>query len=170
MFFLILNAFATAQSLIQDSCKKAAAKNSNINYNFCVKSLEENPQSKTARTLDGLVKPSTKSALSKTTSMKGIVDKILKDNKYEKYSEKPLRDCLELYSDAKNSLTEALTIVKSRDYKTANVVLSAAMGAPPSCEIGFKEGKKPLKSPFTKDNDVLFQMILIPLAFTDMLK
>lgn len=170
MFFLILNAFATAQSLIQDSCKKAAAKNSNINYNFCVKSLEENPQSKTARTLDGLVIQSTKSALSKTTSMKGIVDKILKDNKYEKYSEKPLRDCLELYSDAKNSLTEALTIVKSRDYKTANVVLSAAMGAPPSCEIGFKEGKKPLKSPFTKDNDVLFQMILIPLAFTDMLK
>lgn len=170
MFFLILNAFATAQSLIQDSCKKAAAKNSNINYNFCVKSLEENPQSKTARTLDGLVIPSTKSALSKTTSMKGIVDKILKDNKYEKYSEKPLRDCLELYSDAKNSLTEALSIVKSRDYKTANVVLSAAMGAPPSCEIGFKEGKKTLKSPFTKDNDVLFQMILIPLAFTDMLK
>ncbi|CAL9241548.1 unnamed protein product [Arabidopsis halleri] len=170
MFFLLLNVFAMAQSLIRDSCKKAAYQNPKIHYNFCVKSLEENPQSKTARSLDRLVMSSTKNAVSKTTSMKGIVDKILKENRYEKYSEKPLRDCLELYSDATNSLTEALTIIKSRDYKTANVVISAAVGAPPSCEIGFKEGKEPLKSPFTKDNDVLFQMILIPLAFTNMLK
>ncbi|XP_010495791.1 PREDICTED: putative invertase inhibitor [Camelina sativa] len=170
MFFLLLNEFASAKSLIRDSCEKAADKNSNINYDFCVKSLEENPQSKTARSLDGLVMSSTKSALSKTSSMKETVSKILKENKYEKYSEKPLRDCHELYSDAKNSLTEALRIAKSGDYKTANVDLSAAMGAPPSCEVGFKEGKKPLKSPFTKDNNVLFQMILIPLAFTSMLK
>ncbi|EOA14556.1 hypothetical protein CARUB_v10027794mg [Capsella rubella] len=170
MFFLLLNAFATEPSLIQDSCKKALDKNSDINYDFCVNSLEENPRSKTARSLDGLVMPSTKNALSKTTSMKETVQKILKENKYEKYSEKPLRDCLELYSDAKRSLTEALKFAKSRDYKTANVDISAAMGVPTSCEIGFKESKKPMKSPFTKDNDVLYQMILIPLAFTNMLK
>jgi len=81
-----------------------------------------------------------------------------------------LNGFLELYLYSTNSLTEALTIIKSRDYKTPSVVISAAMGAPPSCEIGFKEGKKSLKSPFTKDNDVLFQMILIPFAFTNMLK
>ncbi|VVB08205.1 unnamed protein product [Arabis nemorensis] len=170
MFFLLLNGFATAQSLIQDSCKKAANLSRNFNYDFCVKSLEGNPQCKTAESLDGLVLPSTNMAVLKITSLKGIAEKIIKEKRYEKDSEKPFRDCLELYSDAQNSLKEALMIVKSHDYKSANVVISAAMGAPTSCETGFKEKKRYQKSPFTKDNDVLFQMILIPLAFTNMLK
>lgn len=94
-------------------------------------------------------------------SMKGIVEKIFKENKYDKDSEKPLRDCLELYSEAKDILTEALTIIKSRDYKIANVVLSAAKSASINCQEGFKEGIEHLKSPFTKDNDALFQSLQI---------
>ncbi|VVB08202.1 unnamed protein product [Arabis nemorensis] len=170
MFFLLLNNFATAQTLIRDSCKKAAAENPKFKYDFCVKSLEGSPQSKTAKTLDGLVMASTANAASKTASLKGIVDKILKEKKYNKESELPLRDCLQLYSDATDSLNEALTSVKSRDYKTANMVLSAAMNAPTTCETRFKERKTPQKSPVTKDNDVLYQMISIPLAFTNMPK
>lgn len=170
MFFLLLSGFATGQTLIRDSCKTAAAKDPKFKYDFCVKSLEANPQSKTAKTLDGLVMASTKNAASKTASLKGIVDKILKGKKYDTASEMPLRDCLQLYSDATDSLNEALTSVKSRDYKTANVVLSAAMNAPTTCETGFKERKKPQKSPVTNDNNVLYQMILIPLAFTNMPK
>lgn len=169
MFFLLLNGIESAQSLIRDSCKKAADKNNNFKYDFCVKSLEGNPQSKTATSLDGLVMASTKSAMLKTSNLKDNAAKILKEKKYENDSLKPLRDCLEIYSDAKDSLTEALMIIRSRDYKTVNVVLSAAMGAPSTCETGFKERKPPQKSPFTKENHVLFQMILIPLAFTNLL-
>lgn len=47
--------------------------------------------------------------------------------------------------------------------------MSAAIDAPGTCETGFTERKKPQKSPFTKGNDVLFQMVQIPLAFTNML-
>ncbi|VVB08204.1 unnamed protein product [Arabis nemorensis] len=102
------------------------------------------------------------------TSLKGIVDNIIKSKSYDKGSEIPLQDCLELYSDGTDSLNEALMNVKSRDYGSAKVNLGAALDAPDTCETGFKEGKQ-LKSPLTNDNNVLFQKILIPLAFTNML-
>ncbi|CAN6847859.1 unnamed protein product [Brassica oleracea] len=170
MFFLLVNGFATAQNLIQDSCKKAAASNPKIKLDFCIKTLEGNPQSKAAKSLADLVMASTKNAATKTTSLKVMADKILKGKKFAKDSEMPLRDCLELYTDATASLNEAMTSVKSRKNKTAKVGMSAAMDAPSTCETGFKERKTPQKSPFTKDNDVLTQTISICLALTTMLK
>ncbi|KAG2283155.1 hypothetical protein Bca52824_054375 [Brassica carinata] len=160
MFFLLVNGFATAQNLIQDSCKKAAASNPKIKLDFCIKTLEGNPQSKAAKSLADLVMASTKNAATKTTSLKAMADKILKGKKFAKDSEMPLRDCLELYTDATASLNEAMT----------SVGMSAAMDAPSTCETGFKERKTPQKSPFTKDNDVLTQTISICLALTTMLK
>ncbi|CAL9241550.1 unnamed protein product [Arabidopsis halleri] len=167
-FFLLLNGFATAQTLIRNSCKKAAATSPKFKYNLCVTSLETNPQAKTAKDLAGLVMASTKNAVTKATSLKGTVDKILKGKNFNKMSEMPLRDCLQLYTDAIDSLNEASAGVKSRNYPTVKTVLSAAMDAPSTCETGFKERKAP--SPVTKENDNLYQMILIPLAFTNMLK
>ncbi|CAH8328531.1 unnamed protein product [Eruca vesicaria subsp. sativa] len=170
MFFLFINGFATAQNLIQDSCKKAAASNPKIKLDFCVKTLEGNPQSKTAKSLVDLVMASTKDVATKTTSLEATADKILKEKKFAKDSEMPLRDCLELYTDATASLNEAMASVKSRNYKTAKVGMSAAMDAPSTCETGFKERKTPQKSPFTKDNDVLSQTLSVTLALTTMLK
>ncbi|KAG5383497.1 hypothetical protein IGI04_034967 [Brassica rapa subsp. trilocularis] len=62
MFFLFLICFTTAQTLIQDSCKKAAAKDPLFKYDFCVKSLETDPHSKAATNLKGLLIASTKNA------------------------------------------------------------------------------------------------------------
>ncbi|CAF1919550.1 hypothetical protein Bca4012_051834 [Brassica carinata] len=167
LFFLFLNCFATAQTLIRDSCKTAAAKDPTLKYDFCVQSLEQDPQSKTATSLKGLVLASTTNAESKTTNVKGIVETILKSKTYPPGTEPALRTCVELYDDANNSLNEALMNVKSGDYKSANVDLSAALDEPGTCEDGFKE--KHAKSPVTNENNVLFQKILIPLAFTNML-
>ncbi|CDY67242.1 hypothetical protein HID58_006850 [Brassica napus] len=146
MFFLLLNCFAAAQTLIRDSCKTAAAKDPNLKYDFCVQSLEQDPQSKTATR---------------------IVEIILKSKKYQPGTEPALRTCVELYDDANDSLKEALMNVKSDDYRSANVHLSAALDEPNTCEDGFKE--KHTKSPVTNENNILFQKILIPLAFTNML-
>ncbi|CAF2041767.1 unnamed protein product [Brassica napus] len=66
MFFLFLICFTTAQTLIQDSCKKAAAKDPLFKYDFCVKSLETDPHSKAATNLKGLLIASTKNAESNT--------------------------------------------------------------------------------------------------------
>ncbi|KAF8117168.1 hypothetical protein N665_0012s0172 [Sinapis alba] len=167
MFFLLLNCFATAQTLIRDSCKTAAAKDPNLKYDFCVQSLEQDPQSKTATSLAGLVLASTNNAATKATNVKGIVEAILKSKKFTPATEDALRTCVELYDDAKDSLNEALMNVKSGDYRSANVHLSAALDEPSTCEDGFKQ--KHAISPVTNENNVLFQKILIPLAFTNML-
>ncbi|CAN8267235.1 unnamed protein product [Cochlearia groenlandica] len=167
MFLLFLNGFATAQTLIQDSCKKAAAKDPELKYAFCVQSLQEDPQSKTATTLEGLLIASTQNAASKTANVKAVVEKILMDKQASRGIEMPLRDCVEVYADAIDSCNEAVANAKSRDYRTANVKLSAAMDAPSTCETGFEETKR--KSPVTSENNVLVQKILIPLAFTNML-
>ncbi|KAF3506224.1 hypothetical protein F2Q69_00004942 [Brassica cretica] len=167
MFFLLLNCFATAQTLIRNSCRTAAAKDPNLKYDFCVQTLEQDPQSKTATSLSGLVLASTNNAEAKTTNVKGIVETILKNKSYPPDTEPALRTCVKLYDDANGSLNEALMSVKSGDYRSANVHLSAARDAPSTCKDGFKE--KHTTSPVTNENNVLFQKIVIPLAFTNML-
>ncbi|KAL1213948.1 Pectinesterase inhibitor 12 [Cardamine amara subsp. amara] len=77
MFFLLFKRFGNC--IISDS---------RFIYNFCVKSFEENPHSKTAKSLEELVLASTKNAAMKTTSLKEMVDKILKENKTD--VERPL--------------------------------------------------------------------------------
>ncbi|RID45220.1 hypothetical protein BRARA_I01963 [Brassica rapa] len=161
MFFLFLICFTTAQTLIQDSCKKAAAKDPLFKYDFCVKSLETDPHSKAATNLKGLLIASTKNTESNTIN-------ILMDKKASHGIEIPLRDCIKLYTDGKDYLNQALKNVKSSDYRSASVHLSAALDAPTTCETGFKETIHK-KSPVAKENKALFQKILIPLAFSNMI-
>ncbi|XP_010481390.1 PREDICTED: putative invertase inhibitor [Camelina sativa] len=168
MYSLLLNDFTSAQTLIQDSCKKAAAINLQLKYDFCVNSLTQDPESKTATTLEGLVFASTKNAAAKIMDVKRFVEQILKAKKYGPGMEAALSTCVELYDEANGSLNTAFSSVQSHDYNTANVYISAALDAPDNCEDGFKEGKLE-KSPVTNKNNILLQTILIPLAFTNML-
>ncbi|CAH2046134.1 unnamed protein product, partial [Thlaspi arvense] len=85
----------------------------NFSYAFCVKSLESDPQSKTATNLQRL-----------------------------------------LIASIKNSAN-------------INIYLSAAFDAPTDCEDGFKEIQQ-AKSPITNKNNILTQMIFIPLALSNM--
>ena len=166
IFSLFLNGFATAQTLIQDSCKKAFAKDPQSSYDFCVQSLTQDPQSKAATTLEDLALASTKNVAAKITNLKGIVAQDLKDQRYQDIVE-DLKLCLGFYNDANDDLTTALANIKSRDYQGANINLSAALDVPGNCEDDFKEAKK--TSPITNENSILFKTILIPLAFTNML-
>ncbi|CAA7025652.1 unnamed protein product [Microthlaspi erraticum] len=168
MCLLLLNGFTTAQNLILDSCKKASARDAQLKLDFCVQSLESDPQSKAATTLEGLVIASAKSAASKTISVKGTIQRILNDKKASAGIEMILRDCVELYGDATDSINEALTSVPSGDYDTVKVNLSAALDAPANCEDGFME-KRHQKSPFANEGNICRLKILIPLAFTNML-
>ncbi|CAA7030884.1 unnamed protein product [Microthlaspi erraticum] len=215
-FLLFLNGFTTAQTLIRDSCKKAAATDPELKLGFCVQSLEGDPQSKTATSLEGLVIASAKNAASKMINVKGIVENILKDKRaslgiemlsvlrccqcrakayYHRYLDigglkgiyykwgpetnaffitlyarlwMLLRGCVEFYDTAGDSIDEALTSVKSGDYDSAKVHLTAALDAPSDCEDGFME-RKQHKSPFANENNVLSQKLSIPLDFTAML-
>lgn len=123
-FFLLLDRLGSSESLIRDCCKKAAKNDPNLRYTFCVASLEESPRSKNA-SLQGLVVISTQRAVSYATRTQRTISKILKDKKRHNSCEIPLHDCLELYSDAKYSLAEALGDISSRDYEAANIDLSS---------------------------------------------
>ncbi|XWS49626.1 hypothetical protein CRYUN_Cryun12cG0019300 [Craigia yunnanensis] len=166
-FFLLL--VSVSSDVIQESCEKAAKGDANIHFDFCVASLEENPNSKTATSLEDLVPISINIAISNATSISSIVSKLLENKNLENYTRSCLEDCSELYSDVGSKLQSGGEAFESKDYGTAKVDISAAMDAPDTCEDGFKE-KKGLVSPLTKENNNFFQLTAIPLAFITLLQ
>lgn len=105
--------------------------------------------------------------MSKATSLKGMVNKILKENKYD--VERLLCDCLELYTGAIDSLNQSFNNVKSCDYTTATMLMSAAKGCTGHLRNWIHRKKKACEISIYEREDVLFHMVLIPLVFTNML-
>ncbi|KAL0709382.1 hypothetical protein Bca4012_016360 [Brassica carinata] len=168
VFFLFLNCLVTAQTLIQNGCKKAAAKDPGFSYDICVQYLEKKPQSKNATNLKEMVIASTKNAASDLPKVKSIAVEILKDKNLKPGIKLPLRDCVEFYDDANDSLNDTLRFVNLGEYKSAVSALSTALDVPVNCEDGFKEFDT--KSPISKENNALFQLISIALNYAVMLK
>ncbi|XWS49203.1 hypothetical protein CRYUN_Cryun13aG0143700 [Craigia yunnanensis] len=166
-FFLLL--VLVRSDVIQDSCDKAAKGDPNINFDFCVASLEQNSKSKTATCTEDLVPISIEIATSNATSISSIVSKLLEKKSLEKFTRSCLEACSELYSEAGSDLQSGGQAFESKDYGTANVDISAALDAPETCEDGFKE-KKWLVSPLTKENNNFLQLTAIPLAFITMVQ
>ncbi|CAH2036049.1 unnamed protein product, partial [Thlaspi arvense] len=131
---------------------KAAAKDRNMKYDFCVESLESDPHSKNATSIKGLVIASTKNAAYNTINVERITKTILNERKTSPGNKAALRDCIELYKDANSFLNKALTSVKSQDYRRANEYLISAFDAPRICEDIFIKIKK-AKSPIRDENN-----------------
>lgn len=168
MFFLFLNCFTISQTLIRDSCKKAAESSDTPNfYDFCVQSLENDPQCKNATSLDELAIAATKIAESVQINVKGIIEKILTDKKASPGIDLLLRECIDLYATVTDCLEGALTNFKSHAYSDANMKLSGALFFTEECEKRFKESQN--KSPVTKENNDLYQTIYIPFLFETIL-
>ncbi|KAL0728224.1 hypothetical protein Bca4012_024317 [Brassica carinata] len=168
MFFLYLNCFAISQTLIRDSCKKGAESSDLPNfYDFCVQSLENDPQCKNATNLDELAIAATKIAASVNTNVKGIVEKIRTDKNASHGIDLLLRDCIDYYDANSDNLDDAVTDFKSHAYHDARVMLSGALSLTEQCEEGFKDSQK--KSPVTKENNDLYQKMYILLQFGTML-
>ncbi|CAA7046863.1 unnamed protein product [Microthlaspi erraticum] len=170
VLFLVLNIMnankvAMANSLIQDSCKKASKFEEPHYYNLCITSIKQNPESQKARNIDELTVIGVKNAISNMTNVKGIVEKILKERKYKsRLSEKLLRDCSKLYSEGNDFLTKSLKYINSRNYQEVDNSIAKAGTVPRTCEMGFN-GDNNQTSPVTKDNDVLFEVVTIPRSF-----
>ncbi|XVE65225.1 hypothetical protein DITRI_Ditri07aG0164000 [Diplodiscus trichospermus] len=168
-FFLLL-LVSVSSDVIHESCEKAARGNPiNINFDFCVATLEANPKSKTATTVEDLASISIDIAMSNATSIIAVVSKLLENKKLENYTRRCLKDCSELYPDAASDLQSGKQAFESKDYGTANVQISAAMEASDTCEEGFKQ-KEGLVSPLTTENNNFFQLTAISLAFITMLQ
>ncbi|KAL1214569.1 Pectinesterase inhibitor 12 [Cardamine amara subsp. amara] len=168
VFLLFLNGFATAQTLIQDFCKKASAKNPKLKFDFCINSLQQDPPSKAATNLKDLLVPSINTAAGQTSTVIGIIDQIIKEAKYGENILTTLRGCRYMFNKGVLvDISYALVAIKSGDYKEAHRFLDYGLTFPSGCDYEFEKIKQ--HSPITNDTNVLYQKILIPLSVSEML-
>lgn len=76
-------------------------------------------------------------------------------------------DCLELYSDSRETLKQAAKDYKARRYVDANVEVSSVADAATTCEDGFKE-KEGVVSPLKKRDDDTFLLSAVSLSIINM--
>ncbi|KAK8626223.1 hypothetical protein V6N13_133874 [Hibiscus sabdariffa] len=168
VFFCIL-VVSVRSDVLSDSCGEAAKHDPNINFDFCVSTLEGNPKAKSATGVADLVKVAIETAISNSNSIGSLITKLLSNKGLDPYVRSCLQDCSELYSDAGSSLAKGEKAFEGKDYGTANSVISAAMDSASTCEDQFKE-KKGVVSPLTKENNSFFQLNAISLAFINMVQ
>ncbi|KAI3834610.1 hypothetical protein MKX03_029135 [Papaver bracteatum] len=154
--FLVLNSFGhTANGeLISDVCKNASRSDPQIKYDFFLLHLFQ-------QTLQVKILMICWNLESYQCNIYGKEVPITKPC---------LEDCLDLYSDALDSIPKAMQYFKDKDYSSANIAMSAAMDASVTCEDGFKEGVcQHLISPLSKQDGEFFQLTAISLTITNMI-
>ncbi|XP_044500926.1 putative invertase inhibitor [Mangifera indica] len=166
-FFFISGYQITADNLVNQTCKKCAQGDPNLNYNFCLTSLEAVPSSHCAN-LRQLGMISINLIRSNVTDTKSYINELLKKKKLDPFMRSCLTDCFELYSDTIPTLQQATKDCKFKHYEDANIEISSVMDASATCEDGFKE-KEDAFSPLTKRNNNTFQLSAIALSIINML-
>ena len=106
--------------------------------------------------------------ISKAHSILSIINRLLKDPKFDPNVKFALKNCLDRYLDTPTILEEGLDALKKRDYSTANIRASAALDSSVSCNDSFEEKK--VTSPFAKESDDYYQITVVSLAITVLLK
>ncbi|OVA02471.1 Pectinesterase inhibitor domain [Macleaya cordata] len=170
LLLLLFNAGGVnGTDITNETCTKAADSDPNLNYNFCLSSLQSNPKSLTSD-LQGLGVISMELCLSNGTNINSHIGKLLEGQIIEVNPSaiKYLKDCLELYTDAIYDTQDAIKAFEANDYSSANIKMSSVMDASTNCEDGFKEEGHNLVSPLEKENSDFFQLTAISLAITNL--
>ncbi|KAI4353052.1 hypothetical protein L6164_002030 [Bauhinia variegata] len=154
--------------LIQQTCKNSSKTDPNISYKFCVSSLQAFPHSSCVKSLRQLGLISINLTRHNITDTKAYIEKLLKKKNIEPFVKDCLDDCLELYSDAIETVGDAIKDYKAKRYADANIDMSSVLDAPTTCEDGFKERNDDV-SPLKKRNKDAFQLSAIALSIINML-
>ncbi|XP_042491517.1 putative invertase inhibitor [Macadamia integrifolia] len=164
-FFLVILILAVVDAdNVEDTCQKASQNIKELPYDFCVAVLGENPKSHSAD-LQSLGIISIELIEANCTKVSSRIAELLNDKKLVRDVKIRLEDCKELYSNAIDQVKPAIDAFKSKDYKSANIEVSAMMEAPTTCEDGFKE-EPGLQSPLVAEDNYFFQLTSIALAIT----
>ncbi|XP_015939289.1 putative invertase inhibitor [Arachis duranensis] len=157
-------------NLIQQTCKNISETDSNVSYKFCINSLESDPRSHGAKSLEKLGLASIKLVRHNVTDTRAQIKEILKKNKnkLDPFAKECLDDCLQVYSDAIATIKEAIKDYKAKRYADSNVKLSSVIDASTTCEDGFNQ-RNGVVSPLTKRNKDTFLLSAISLSIINML-
>lgn len=171
LILVVLNVSSSNGSdLITDSCREATNSDpKNIDFDFCVKTLNKATSSRPPTSIEDLISTTIQITKSDGKSIVSTIsNNLLKNPKFSDYVKKCLKDCSEQYSDSLSTLDEAIEALKSKDYYSAGIKVSAALDASDDCENGFKEGNE--ESPLTEDNKVYFELNAMSLAFLNKIR
>ncbi|KAJ3687010.1 hypothetical protein LUZ61_016174 [Rhynchospora tenuis] len=168
VFLLTLLAFLPhfnyAATSVSEACKAAAASSPNVDYNFCMQSLQADPSSASTGKL-GLAKIATKLAAQSAKDTKTKVKKLLVDAAYAQY-ETEIHTCKSLYSRLVDYLTVAAKGIDLSRLADAHTYLSAALDAPGECDEAFS--KKQAPAMLANENATAKQLVAIALALVKM--
>ncbi|KAL9234562.1 hypothetical protein vseg_009420 [Gypsophila vaccaria] len=165
LLFAMTFTLANGVSLVPETCKNITTVAEWVDYDFCVKTLESDPQSSTAN-LDELAAIAFNVVVSRTQSIANKVAELLKDPKFDVFQINALKDCQELYDP--EEVKVGLKSFKNKDFGDANRVLSSAITCAETCEEGFQEREK--FSPLTKDNSDYELLTSVPFGFIVLFK
>ncbi|XP_064949518.1 putative invertase inhibitor [Musa acuminata AAA Group] len=154
-----------ADASVEETCEAAAGNDPNIHYDFCVKSLHENPGSCSADT-KGLAIIAANLSYPRAAATKSKVKSLLQVATDRK-AKQCLQTCLSTYSDLIPALTESISALEDDRLWDAKTYLSATTESPQDCEDGFEELR--VSSPLSEENGEVGQLCTIALAITNML-
>ncbi|XP_031281952.1 putative invertase inhibitor [Pistacia vera] len=137
-FFFFSDHLITAHDLVHQTCKKCTQNDLNLNYSFCVTSLEAVPSSHCAN-LRQLGMVSINLTRRNVANTRSYINDLLKNKKLDPFMSSCLTDCYEIYSDVISILQQAIKDYKSKHYEDTNFEISSVMDASTTCEDGFKE-------------------------------
>ncbi|XP_068651158.1 putative invertase inhibitor [Aristolochia californica] len=162
----IVSEGAIADTLVTETCSKAAQSNPSLNYDFCVKSLQTAPKSATAD-LHWLGIITTSLAKAKAAYGEAKIDSLLAKSQ-DPYDMARLNDCKELYTNALSLTKQAKFAFKTNNWDDANVHMGNALNSAVTCEDSWKEdpGHASLLS---RENFDLQQLCRIGLAISKFL-
>lgn len=170
LFLSTIFPFATSCStnLIDDTCKNASQSDPNFSFEFCKTSFQAAPGSRCLN-LRGLGLIAVRLFRDNATDTRCYIRELLAKKGLNPAMKMCLRDCLDMYINGVERLTQAIREYRVGRYFDANVHISAAMTESTTCEDGFHE-KKGLVSPLTKQNDDAFRLGAISLTIMSMQK
>ncbi|KAJ8428173.1 hypothetical protein Cgig2_015614 [Carnegiea gigantea] len=165
---LVLVVFPSSATgdLINRTCKHSSS-NPNIDQNFCVYALQAFPASRCANlTQLGLI--SITLVKNNVTDTRCLVKRFLEDKKSDKGTKAALKDCLELYSDSADALSDASKDLKAGRFSDANIKVSSVMDASTTCGQGFDD--LGVSSPLKNENGYIFQLSAITLSIIKIMR
>ncbi|XP_038875573.1 putative invertase inhibitor [Benincasa hispida] len=168
--FLITQSSITINTtdLIQETCMKISREDPNISYDFCLTSLESATKDIECINLRHLGLISIGLLRRNVTSTRHHIISLMENTKLYPFVKFCLEDCLELYSDAVPTVTQAMWDYKLKQYDDANIAVSLVMDAAETCEDGFKE-RKGVVSPLKKRDEDAFELGAIALSIISLL-
>ncbi|GAB2273683.1 hypothetical protein Dimus_008464 [Dionaea muscipula] len=156
-------------TLVQETCKKIAKSDPNVNADFCVTTLNSDPASRKAANLEQLGIVSLRICMTKATNLQPRIRGLLQQRTFDQYAKNCLKDCQKFYWDAKESLQSAVRDFKVKDFPKAGLDITAALNSSSTCEDQFGQRGR-AASPLTQENGDFFQMTAISLSISAMLR